>query len=61
MKETCNSCDQMKKENTALRKAISDTNANYVEVVNENLALRRKLEELVRFVDAVLPKKSGRD
>jgi len=45
MTEKCNSCEQMKKENAAMRKALSDTNTNYVEVVNENLALRRKLEE----------------
>lgn len=45
MSEKCNSCDQMKKENTLTRKALSDTNKNYVEVVNENLALRRELEE----------------
>lgn len=45
MKESCTSCDQMKKENSAMRKAINDTNNNYVEVVNENLALRRELEE----------------
>lgn len=45
MTEKCNSCDQMKKENAATRKALMDTNKNYTEVVNENLALRRKLEE----------------
>lgn len=37
----CNSCEQMKKENKQLRQALVDTNRNYVEVVNENLALRR--------------------
>jgi hypothetical protein len=34
----------MKKENTLARKALSDTNKNYIEVVNENLALKRELE-----------------
>ena len=34
---------QMKKENAQLRKALAETNTNYVEVVNENLALRREL------------------
>lgn len=44
--DKCNSCDQMKKENSLLRKSIMDTNKNYVEVVNENLELRRQLEAL---------------
>lgn len=34
---------QMKRENNILRKSISDINRNYVEIVNENLALRREL------------------
>jgi hypothetical protein len=56
MKESCNSCDQMKKENAAMRKALNDTNTNYVDVVNENLALRRKLDELLRrLADALFP------
>lgn len=33
----------MKKENKQLRSAIMETNKHYVEVVNENLELRRKL------------------
>jgi hypothetical protein len=37
---------QMKKENSQLRKALAETNTNYVEVVNENLELRRKVEDL---------------
>jgi hypothetical protein len=45
MSEKCSSCEQMKKENTLARKALVDTNKNYVEVVNENLALKRELEE----------------
>lgn len=45
-KETCNSCDQMKKENSMVRKALMETNKNYVEVINENLALRREIEKL---------------
>lgn len=45
MTEKCSSCEQMKKENKLLRTAIMDTNANYTQVVNENLKLRRKLEE----------------
>lgn len=57
MKESCNSCDQMKRENTAMRKAITDTNANYVEVVNENLALRRKIEELTTLADNLFPRR----
>lgn len=43
MAEKCSSCDQMKKENATMRKALTDTDRNYVEVVNENLALRREL------------------
>lgn len=34
---------QMKRENNLLRKSITEVNRNYVEVVNENLALRREL------------------
>lgn len=45
MAEKCNNCEQMKKENFQLRKAIIETNKNYVEVVNENLALKRQLED----------------
>lgn len=45
MAEKCNSCDQMKKQAAADRKALLATNKNYIEVVNENLALKRKLEE----------------
>lgn len=36
---------QMKRENNLLRKSIAETEKNYVEVVNENLALRAKLIE----------------
>lgn len=43
MTEKCSACEQMKKENVATRKAIADTNRNYVQVCNENLALRRAL------------------
>ena len=35
----------LKRENNILRKSINDTNKQYVEVVNENLSLKRKLEE----------------
>lgn len=41
----CSSCEQMKKENAAARKALMETNKNYVEVVNENLELRRELQK----------------
>lgn len=34
---------QLKKENNVLRKSISETNKHYVEVCNENLALKREL------------------
>lgn len=34
----------MKKENATMRKVLMETNRNYVEVVNENLELRRQLE-----------------
>ena len=37
---------QIKRENNLLRKSIAETNRNYVEVVNENLELKRKIEEL---------------
>jgi regulator of replication initiation timing len=44
MTEKCNSCDQMKKENTVMRKANQEASTQLVEVVNENLTLRRELE-----------------
>lgn len=44
MAEKCSSCDQMKKENATMRKAMMDTSKGYVEVVNENLALHRDIE-----------------
>lgn len=46
MSEKCNSCDQMKKENTQLRKNRDEAIKNLVEVVNENLELRRKITQL---------------
>ena len=46
MTEKCSSCDQMKKENTLNRKALMDTNKNYVEVVNEGLAKQREIDRL---------------
>ena len=52
----CNSCNQMKKENAAMRKAITETNANYVEVVNENLSLRRIIEDLNKLADNLISK-----
>lgn len=45
MSTLCNNCEQMKKENAQLRKAIIETNKNYVDVVNENIALRKELEK----------------
>lgn len=45
MTDKCSNCDQMRKESTLHRKALIDTNKQYVTLVNENLALRRKLEE----------------
>lgn len=44
MTEKCSACDQMKKENSQLRKALMETNKNYVEVCNENLYLKQQLE-----------------
>lgn len=46
MAEKCSSCDQMKKENSTLRKSLMETNKYYVEVINENLELRRKITKL---------------
>lgn len=43
MTEKCSSCEQMKQANKELRKALLDTNKNYVEVVNENLNLLKQL------------------
>ncbi len=43
MAEKCSSCDQMKRENAQMRKALMETNRNYIDVCNENLALRREL------------------
>lgn len=51
MTEKCSSCDQMKKENSSTRKALQDTNRNYVEVINENLELRRQVEALRKLVN----------
>ncbi len=50
MSEKCNSCDQMKKENNVMRKAISETSTQYVEVCNENLVLRRKISQLEKRI-----------
>jgi predicted nucleic acid-binding OB-fold protein len=47
----------MKKENSVIRKAMMETSKNYVEVVNENLALRRKLEELELLANRLFPSK----
>ena len=41
---------QMKRENNILRKANTEINRNYVEVVNENLELKRKVEDLEQNV-----------
>lgn len=40
----CSSCEQMKRENKELRRGRDAIHKEYVEVVNENLALRRELE-----------------
>lgn len=48
---SCPSCEQMKKENKQLRTAISDTNKNYVEVINENLDLHRQVEASRKLVN----------
>lgn len=45
MADKCSSCDQMKKENSLIRKSIIDTNKNYIEVVNENLALKQQVAQ----------------
>lgn len=45
MIEKCSNCEQMKKENTQTRKALLETSKQYVDVINENLALKKKLEE----------------
>jgi regulator of replication initiation timing len=44
--EKCSNCEQMKIENKTLRRSIDEINKNYVEVINENLALRRELEKV---------------
>lgn len=46
MTNLCSNCEQMKTENKHIRQSLMDTNRNYVEVVNENLELHRKIEEL---------------
>ena len=51
MTSLCSNCEQMKKENSINRKALMETNKNYVEVVNENLALRRELEAARKLVN----------
>lgn len=40
----CVNCEHMKKENAQLRKQAAETHKNYVDVVNQNLELRRQLE-----------------
>lgn len=45
----CSSCEQMKKENASVRKALLETNKIYVEVINENLELRRQLGEKIKY------------
>lgn len=45
----CSSCEQMKKENASIRKALMETNKQYVEVINENLELRRQLGNNIRY------------
>ncbi len=42
----CSNCNNLAKENKSLRKAITDTNKQYVEVVNEGLLLRRQIKFL---------------
>lgn len=44
MSEKCKNCEQILKENKTLRKALTDTNKEFVEVCNEVLALKRELE-----------------
>jgi hypothetical protein len=41
----------MKKENAQNRKALQETNKNYVEVVNDNLSLRREKQALEMLVN----------
>ena len=43
MAEKCPHCDAMVRENRKLIKDRNEIHKNYVEVVNENLALRREL------------------
>lgn len=61
MTEKCSSCEQMKKENTQSRKALMETNKNYIEVVNENLALRREVEGLNKLVNRLCDSLEGKD
>lgn len=54
MATDCSSCAQMKAENKQLRKYNDDTNRNYIQVCNENLALRKRLVQSgVYFHDAL--------
>lgn len=46
MSTPCSNCAQMKTENIQLRKQAIETHKNYTEVVNLNLELRRKIEQL---------------
>lgn len=57
MKEECNSCSQMKKENTQLRKSLMENNKGYVDVCNENLVLKKDLESLRILADRLFPPK----
>jgi hypothetical protein len=41
----CTNCDQIINENKRLRTNLSDTNKNYVEVVNRNLALEKFIRD----------------
>jgi hypothetical protein len=48
MNNDCTNCNQVKNENKVLRRSLVDNNKNYVEVVNENLSLRRDLEQSIK-------------
>jgi hypothetical protein len=61
MTNPCSSCDQMKRENKQLRLALTDTNKNYVEVVNENLSLHRDVEALRKLVNQYKIRMYGED
>lgn len=57
MSETCAGCKRIQNENKLLRSSIIETNKEYVSLANENLALKRELEEIKAVLVELKPVK----